>query len=239
MTERQKKILYKVIQEYIESAVPVSSKQLTLSNHFSSATIRTELICLEELGFLKQAHISSGRTPTDKAYRHFANKALSIIETNEISNSRLKDKFQKDIENVLDKHNFFKQMKDTAKQISHNSKNLSIIYFENEDLILYEGWDRVLLEPEFQDSEYVKQFIKMISKLEKNFPKIIKNNPDDVLIYIGNEIGFPEAKDFSLMLSKCEVKNRIAYLALIGPKRMTYKRNIDLIKKANKYLKGI
>ena len=43
----------------------------------SSATVRNEMSDLEELGFLNKAYSSSGRIPSDKAYRHYVNYLLS------------------------------------------------------------------------------------------------------------------------------------------------------------------
>ena len=53
LSDRKKKILQYVVDDYIETAVPVSSKSLTEKhmNNVSSATIRNELSALEELGY--------------------------------------------------------------------------------------------------------------------------------------------------------------------------------------------
>lgn len=71
LSDRKKKILKIVVDDYIQSAVPVSSKLITdkyLTN-VSSATVRSELAQLEELGFLTQPHTSSGRIPSSMAYK--------------------------------------------------------------------------------------------------------------------------------------------------------------------------
>ena len=78
LSERKKKILQHVIDDYIETAVPVSSKSLTekhLSN-LSSATIRNELSALEELGYLTQLHTSSGRVPSAEAYKLYVSDLM-------------------------------------------------------------------------------------------------------------------------------------------------------------------
>ncbi|HOU45732.1 MAG TPA: hypothetical protein PLA41_01120 [Candidatus Pacearchaeota archaeon] len=246
MTPRQKEILYKVIQEYIHSATPISSGYLASKNEFdvSSATMRNEMNTLEDLGFLDQVHISSGRIPTDKAYRFFVEESLVLAKKNETENQILKNQFLKDIENVLVKHDFLKRVKELGKKMAESSNSLVLIYFPYDNLILHEGWEKVLLEPEFNDPEYTKSFIKMISKMEKNMQKIIDiyqklHDPDEILIYIGKEIGFPEANNFSILISKCSAqeKDKTSYLSMIGPKRMSYQKNIKLIKIANKCLK--
>ena len=79
ITDRQKDILDKIIQEYISSAEPVPSQSLEKKYDFglSPATIRGEMHKLTEEGFLYQPHTSAGRVPTDKGYRFFVDNLLN------------------------------------------------------------------------------------------------------------------------------------------------------------------
>src|ERR1700688_4302324 len=73
MENRKQEILRAVVQEFTTNAVPVGSQALQ-SRYFvnlSSATIRSELAELADLGYLAQPHTSSGRVPTDSGYRYF------------------------------------------------------------------------------------------------------------------------------------------------------------------------
>jgi heat-inducible transcriptional repressor len=78
MTERRQLILKLVIQEYIDSSVPVASELLVRKYglNVSSATIRNELAALEELGFLTHLHTSAGRLPTDAGYRYYVENLM-------------------------------------------------------------------------------------------------------------------------------------------------------------------
>ena len=79
LSERKKKILQIVVDDYIETAVPVSSK--TISEKYitdiSSATVRAELATLEELGYLTQLHTSSGRVPSVEAYKLYVSDLMT------------------------------------------------------------------------------------------------------------------------------------------------------------------
>ena len=78
MSDRKKKILQIVVDEYINTAVPVSSKSIT-EKHLtgvSSATVRNELASLEELGYLTQFHTSGGRVPSPQAYRFYIEELM-------------------------------------------------------------------------------------------------------------------------------------------------------------------
>ena len=78
LNERRQLILKLVIQEFIESAQPVSSKTLVEKYllTYSSATVRNELATLEELGYLTHRHTSDGRVPTDAGYRFFVENLM-------------------------------------------------------------------------------------------------------------------------------------------------------------------
>ena len=73
MTERQIAILAAIIEQYAEIAVPVGSVILAKLFGVSSATIRSEMARLEDMGLIMQPHTSAGRIPTDQGYRFYVN----------------------------------------------------------------------------------------------------------------------------------------------------------------------
>ena len=74
MTERQVQILAAIIEQYAEVASPVGSVTLAKLFGVSSATIRSEMVRLEEMGLITQPHTSAGRIPTDQGYRFYVNQ---------------------------------------------------------------------------------------------------------------------------------------------------------------------
>lgn len=80
LTERQKRILKQVIDGYIDTPDPVASRKLSRGGRikFSPATIRNEMMELEEKGYLQQPHSSAGRIPTNKAYRFYINYLMEL-----------------------------------------------------------------------------------------------------------------------------------------------------------------
>ena len=73
LTDRQRRILARLVAEFIEQGEPVSSLWLAERSGLglSSATVRNILARLEELGLVKQPHTSAGRVPTDTGYRTY------------------------------------------------------------------------------------------------------------------------------------------------------------------------
>src|SRR3990167_4951245 len=94
ITTRQEALLASIIKEYIETAEPVSSKILEKSGFFdlSSASIRGEMNDLEGAGFLMHLYTSSGRIPTDKAYRYFVDNHVNHRSTEEAEFTELRTK---------------------------------------------------------------------------------------------------------------------------------------------------
>jgi len=107
ISERKKKILAAVVDEYIKTAEPVGSKLIAEKSGLSvsSATVRNELAELVSMGYLEQPHTSAGRVPTAQAYRLYVNELmekqkLSAEETDYI-NRKLNLKMEK-LDKMLD-----------------------------------------------------------------------------------------------------------------------------------------
>ena len=107
LDERKIQVLHAIIQSYITNAEPVGSR--TLSKNFdlgvSSATIRNEMSDLEELGYLVQPHTSSGRIPSDKAYRLYVNTILPLLKLKPLLTKSQKDNMinkKEQVENIIE-----------------------------------------------------------------------------------------------------------------------------------------
>lgn len=92
LSERKKKILRVVVEQYIQTAEPVGSKAIMEKGGLdvSSATIRNEMAELETLGLLEQPHTSAGRIPSPFGYRLYVNELmeehrLTLQETQSIN----------------------------------------------------------------------------------------------------------------------------------------------------------
>jgi heat-inducible transcriptional repressor len=80
LEERKAAILKAVVEEYIETALPVGSSHVAPNLGVSSATVRNEMVQLEKQGFLHQPHTSAGRVPTDKGYRFFVDSLTAVAD---------------------------------------------------------------------------------------------------------------------------------------------------------------
>jgi heat-inducible transcriptional repressor len=78
LSQRQRQILIRVVEEYVATGQPVGSKNLVerAEMRVSPATVRNELAELERLGLLTHPHTSAGRVPTDRGYRYYVDRLL-------------------------------------------------------------------------------------------------------------------------------------------------------------------
>lgn len=80
MESRQLEILRAIVEEYVATQEPVGSRAVSEKHSLgiSPATIRNEMVLLEEAGLITQPHTSAGRIPTDKGYRLFVDKLAKV-----------------------------------------------------------------------------------------------------------------------------------------------------------------
>lgn len=77
ITNRQKDILKFIVEEYVKTVKPVSSNAICKKLNCSSATIRNEMVILEELGYLEKNHYASGRQPSESGYRYYVENLMT------------------------------------------------------------------------------------------------------------------------------------------------------------------
>ena len=77
ITKRQKDILKFIVEEYVKTVKPVSSSTICKELKCSSATIRNEMVLLEELGYLEKNHYASGRQPSEEGYRYYVENLMT------------------------------------------------------------------------------------------------------------------------------------------------------------------
>lgn len=147
ISERKKRILAALVEEYIRTAEPVGSRFLASAPglNCSSATIRNELSELVSMGYLEQPHTSAGRVPTPLGYRMYVNELmekqkLSLAETEEL-NSRLDAKLRELDNTIGDVSKLASQLTDyPALVLSSRSgvtiKRFDIIYVDANTFII-------------------------------------------------------------------------------------------------------
>ncbi|MBW1679292.1 MAG: heat-inducible transcription repressor HrcA [Deltaproteobacteria bacterium] len=123
LSSRERKIFQSVIQEYILTAEPVSSRRISkkYNLNLSPASIRNVMGDLEEIGFFYQPHTSAGRIPTDKGFRFYVDIILKNRELSLLKKEAIRGKYQKTSLEVST------LMKETSKILSEFSNSTGIV----------------------------------------------------------------------------------------------------------------
>jgi heat-inducible transcriptional repressor len=95
LDERRAAILRAVVEGYIETAQPVGSGHVARREGIgvSPATIRNDMVVLEQEGYLSQPHTSAGRIPTDKGYRFFVDSLVGPGELDAVRRQQVRSFF--------------------------------------------------------------------------------------------------------------------------------------------------
>ena len=219
LDKRQQELLYKIIEFYIKSAIPVGSKQMSEDLNLSSATIRNEMADLEKLGYLIQPHISSGRIPTQNAYKFYIEFILKNEKKSDFDWTLL-DKYEVKFETRDDFKNLAKKLADVLE--------LSIIVAFSKHDVFYTGMSKLFSQPEFKkDFIYVSDFSNLFDqideKIENIFDEFLKTK--EPLILIG------EDNPFSKFCGSIFYQINGSLICVVGPIRMDYKKARECLNK--------
>ncbi|KAB2909236.1 MAG: heat-inducible transcriptional repressor HrcA [Ignavibacteriales bacterium] len=78
LTAREKNILRYIVDQFILTAAPVGSRNISKRYDIglSPATVRNIMADLEDSGYINHPHTSAGRVPTDKGYRIYVDALM-------------------------------------------------------------------------------------------------------------------------------------------------------------------
>lgn len=102
LSDRKIKILKAIIDGYITTGTPIGSRTLSKEENipYSSATIRNEMADLEEMGFLEKTHTSSGRVPSDLAYRLYVDRIMQVDKLSQPEINFIKKYFDRRVDEI-------------------------------------------------------------------------------------------------------------------------------------------
>jgi len=236
LNSRQAKILSVVVKEYTQTATPVSSGILVKKYQleYSPATVRNEMMALEEAGLLLKPHISSGRIPSDKGYRYFVD---NLMDQRELSRE-----YQKKLEMELlrERTKNARMARTVAKLLSGMSHCVAVSGIVEKDEYYDFGMHALLDDPEYAKLDEISRLSCALDLIDENVDVILEKIKDDKTgIFIGQENPIKEIRNYSMVVSpyKFESGER-GLVAIIGPKRMKYNRNKSLIDFIRKILSG-
>jgi len=127
LNEREKTILRSVVQQFILTATPVGSRNITKKYDIgvSPATVRNIMADLEDSGYINHPHTSAGRIPTDKGYRYYVDSLMNIERIPSKDKGLIAQSFNLEIDETDD------LIKLTSKLLSSITKQLACVTYPN------------------------------------------------------------------------------------------------------------
>lgn len=237
MTLRQEQILGIIIKEYTKTAEPVSSSLLCGKSDLavSPATVRTEMVELENMGYLQQPHTSAGRVPTNKAYRYFVDNLLQLKDRN--LTPKEKKYIKSEIKSAADDPHLISQQ--VAKTIANVSDGFALSGIIDTGEFYKVGFSSLFEMPEFQEYERILRITSIFDRFEMHLDSIIEEMFDeDFGVLIGRENPIRDIYDETVIVAQYPLPQGHSGAAfMIGPTRMRYDKNIALMKYISEFMR--
>ena len=234
MTERQVQILAAIIEQYAEVASPVGS--VTLANLFgvSSATIRSEMVRLEEMGLITQPHTSAGRIPTDQGYRFYVNQLNEAHADEPPRLDRSARAIEARVSGAGDRAD--RAIRSAVDSLVDLTQNLGLATIGDE--LYMNGIGNLFSQPEFLGGNHVQAVARLLDNLEPWLREAAPNEPLNV--YIGSENPIGKSSGVTLIVSRFRSPySDRSYIGVLGPTRQSYGRVMRLVRHAGKMLEEV
>ena len=252
LSPRQQSILNRVVDTYIETGQPVGSGAISVlfrglyGDSYSSATLRHEMGCLEECGYLTHPHTSAGRVPTDLGYRYYVDHGLRRETVSDFPGRDTVEKLSRSASRM----DTFSEM--ASRELSVRSDELSLIVIpaagagkelrEPDCRVFIDGTSRMLGKPEFREVEKVRDLFKAIEEKTEVIDWLtdVVADKDEVSVTIGEE-NKPKAFHPCAIVSASYAIDRetVGIVAVIGARRLRYSRMIPLVARMRSLIEEI
>ncbi len=218
LTARQTQILKAIVDEYISSAEPVGSVALDKKYNLgvSPATIRSEMVNLTKLKYLKQPHTSAGRIPTPMAMKFYINQLMEERQLSVADEVKAK-------EEVWDSRNDFdKLMHEATQALADRTHSLAIATMDNGD-VWRAGMKNIFDNPEFSDIAVCQDIFSMIEEAQRLhelfFERITGLHPVEVLF--GSELSLPSLDELGIVATRFSFNGKSGAIGIVGPSRLS------------------
>ncbi|MFH1433867.1 MAG: hypothetical protein ABIG32_03150, partial [Candidatus Uhrbacteria bacterium] len=223
MNPRQQAILKAIVEHYIQTAQPVGSKFLAECGGFcvSPATIRNDMVALEEEGYVRAPHTSAGRVPTEQGYEFYLSNLKGMRK------KAPNESFRQAVRSAGSQEEAVKQV---AKKLVDLSGEMALVAF-NPKWSYFTGVSNLFAKPDFCGLGLTQELSQMLDQFDEVIGSIFEHLPAAPQVMIGSENPFGDS--MSSIVVKYQLPNQTQMvLGLVGPMRMDYQQNLKLIEEA-------
>ncbi len=185
LSKRQNEILKLIVMSYIKLAHPVPSSIICDKLNCSSATVRNEMVVLEEAGYLEKTHTSSGRVPSEKGYRYYVDHLMDKEKLNDEEAYKIQtifDNHQLELSDVIEKSlqivsdmTLYTSIILDEKSHDNKLKEISVVPISNTEMVVLIVTDKGYVEHKDLrlnnvSLEDIKKTVKLINDLVVGTP---------------------------------------------------------------------
>lgn len=231
LDQRKETLLKAIVQEYVRTAEPVGSSFLVSKYRLgvSPATIRNDMVELEESGYITAPHTSAGRVPTEAGYRYYIQNFLSP----KLSKGRQLEEFRQKAAKEDDREQLLKSV---AKFLAENTGEAVIVGLSPRHYYST-GFSQLFAKPEFAELAFMRDFSEIMDRLDEVMNVLWGTVPDNIQILVGHESPF--GNRCGTIVTRFNTGEESGILGVLGSLRMNYDRNYSLISYAREMLSDL
>jgi heat-inducible transcriptional repressor len=228
LTQRQIEILKAIIEEYIETAEAVGSETLEKKRNLtaSPATIRNEMVKLQQLGLIKKPHSSAGRVPTPAGMKLYVRELMKERDLSVVEEVALKER-------VWD-HRARQQrfLQEAARSLAEKTRALAVATSTDGD-IYCAGYANILDMPEFFDIDITRTLLSAIddSQCIMEILHTGGSTDDDIHVLLGEELGSRLNGPYGFVFTHYETPQHMrGEIGVLGPVRLNYTQVVPTVR---------
>lgn len=235
LTQRQISIIKAVVEEYTETAQPVGSETIDKKYNLgvSPATIRNEMLRLEDMGYLKQPHTSAGRIPSPMALKLYVSELMKEDELPVTEEVEVKERIW-DI-----RHQMGALLRESTRILSEKTGNIAVATTNQGD-VYSSGYANILSLPEFFDIDVTRTVLSIVEdhrRMQEIFELATSDEPFHVLL--GDDLGSEYLYPCGIAYINFEAGPHTGHLGVIGPSRLNYPYVAPMLKHFGSLLEEI
>lgn len=218
LSPRQITIVKAIVEEYTNTGEPVGSDTLDKKYNLgvSPATIRNEMVRLEDMGYLKQPHTSAGRIPTPLSLKLYVTELMTeetLPVTEEVAVK----------ERIWDNRDELGQLLREATRLLSEKTGTIGVATVSDGRVYSSGYANILSLPEFYDIDVTRTVLSMVEShrsLTELFARITDPNPIHILV--GDDFGAEHLYPCGMAYVDFTAGPTTGHLGVIGPARLNY-----------------
>ncbi|MDD3679655.1 MAG: hypothetical protein PHX72_02280 [Candidatus Shapirobacteria bacterium] len=225
LTNRQISILKSLIEEYIETAEPVSSDALDKKYNLgvSPATIRNEMAILTKEGFIKKLHVSAGRAPTPMGLKFYIQNLLEtkpVSVTQEVSVKERVWDYRQEVKKLIT---------EATNELARMTNSMAVAISSDQEFN-WSGVANILDFPEFWDIDLTHALLSLLDDVSF-WQKLVNqvHGEAHVSVLLGDDFGNEILEPCGFIFTRFNIGPKEYIIGVIGPSRCSYRKIIPLV----------